>query len=178
MRPRMSGYWTTTALVSGPIFPISRSVSGSAVGYPAVMTATRTAPATPPTSRPTTNLRPFAGLSALTTLAILVQAFTAGQFVQQEGKDSWVTVHGVIADASWVLALITAAYAFFRLRAARPDLVRWSAVLFAVTLAQTGIGHLITDEGQDGWIAVHVPLAVLIFALTGWLTLRAVRAAR
>lgn len=154
-------------------------MSGSASGYRAVMTATRTAPAaTPSTTRAPANLRPFAVLSALTTLAILIQAITAGQFVQQEGKDSWVTVHGVIADASWVLALITAAYGFFRLRAARPDLVRWSIVLFAVTLAQTGIGHLITDEGQDGWIAVHVPLAVLIFGLTGWLTLRAARAAR
>ena len=104
----------------------------------------------------------FSALIGVSTTAILLQAVTAGQFVRQEGKDSWVTVHGVIADASWVLALATAAYAFFRVRERRPDLFRWAAVLFVITLAQTGIGRLITDEGQDGWIPIHVPLAVLI----------------
>lgn len=122
--------------------------------------------------------RAFAVLSALTTLAILLQAVTAGQFVQREGQDSWVTVHGVIADASWVLALITAGYGFRKLRSTHRLLVDAAVVLFIATLAQTGIGHLITDDGQDGWIAVHVPLAVVIFGLTGWLTLRAVRTSR
>jgi hypothetical protein len=136
---------------------------------------------TRPTSEPATKDRParsFAVLSALTTLAVLLQAVTAGQFVQREGRDSWVTVHGVIADASWVLALITAGYGFVKLRGTHRTLVDAAVVLFIVTLAQTGIGHLITDDGQDGWIALHVPLAVVISGLTGWLTLRAVRTAR
>lgn len=141
------------------------------------MTATRTAPPAAAPSATTTFPR-FALLSALTTLGILLQAITAGQFVQRESEDGWVTVHGVVADASWVLALVTAAYGYLRLRRVQPGLVRWSVGLFVATLAQTGIGHLITDEGQDGWIAVHVPLAVAIFGLTGWLTLRSLQELR
>lgn len=141
------------------------------------MTTTRTAPAPPATHRSPADLI-FPVLSVLTTLAILVQAITAGQFVQRDGRDSWVTAHGVIADASWVLALLAAGVAFLRLRRRRPDLFRWSVVLFVLTLAQTGIGHLITDKGQDGWIGLHVPLAVVIFGLTGWLTLRSVQDGR
>jgi hypothetical protein len=115
----------------------------------------------------------FAILTGLTSLAIFVQAITAGQFVSQQGHDSWVTVHGIIADVAWGLALITAAWAVFTLRRAAPALVVAAIVLFVLTLAQTGIGHLITDNGQDGWIAVHVPLAFVIFGLTLWLSLRA-----
>jgi hypothetical protein len=48
-----------------------------------------------------------------------------------------------------------------------------SATLFVLDLAQTGIGHLIIDEGQDGLILVHVPLAFLLFGLTIWLSVRA-----
>ena len=152
---------------------------GARPGYPASMTSSSTMtrpPAEPAVSSRST--RTFAVLSALTTLAVLLQAVTAGQFVQREGQDSWVTVHGVIADASWVLALITAGYGFRKIRDTHRPLVRAAAALFVITLAQTGIGHLITDDGQDGWIAVHVPLAVVIFGLTGWLTLHAVRVAR
>lgn len=60
-------------------------------------------------------------------------------------------MHGVIADISWVMALITAAYAFKTLRASHPRRVVWCATLFVIVLAQTGIGHLITDDGHD-WL--------------------------
>jgi hypothetical protein len=119
--------------------------------------------------------RPFALLTGLTTLAICVQAITAGQFVNQDGKDGWVTVHGVVADASWVLALATAVVAFLTIRRVQLRLVVASAALFVITLAQTGIGHLITDDGKDGLIGVHVPLAFVIFGLTAWLFVRALR---
>lgn len=39
------------------------------------------------------------------------------------------------------------------LRRAVPGLVVAAVVLFVLTLAQTGIGHLITGHGDDGWIA-------------------------
>jgi hypothetical protein len=123
-------------------------------------------------------LTAFAALSGLTSLAIFLQAVSAGQFVSQPGKGSWVTVHGVVADVSWGLALITAVYAAITLRRVVPRLVVAAAVLFVLTLAQTGIGHLITDKGEDGWIAVHVPLAFVIFGLTLWLSLRTALARR
>lgn len=114
----------------------------------------------------------------LTTVAIFCQAVIAGQFVSQRGGDAWVTAHGVVADLSWGLTLVSAAYAWFALRHHFPVLVRWSAALFAVTLAQTGIGHLITDYGMDWLIAVHVPLAFFVFAAAGYLSVWAVRVRR
>ena len=111
----------------------------------------------------------------ITTVAIFCQAVIAGQFVSQEGKDSWVEVHGVVADISWVLTLLCAGYAFFALRTFFPVLVRWSGVLFVATLLQTGVGHLITDMDMDWLIMVHVPLAFVVFAAAGYLSVWAVR---
>lgn len=114
-------------------------------------------------------------LIGLTSSAILLQAVTAGVFVDQSGRDSWVTVHGLIADATWVLALVTAIVAFRSVRRARPELWVGSATLFVLALAQTGLGHLITDGGMDGLIVVHVPLAMIVFGLAIWLAVTAAR---
>lgn len=48
-------------------------------------------------------------------------------------------------------------------------------MLFVVTLIQTGIGHLITDKGMDWLIMVHVPLAFVVFAAAGYLSVWAIR---
>jgi hypothetical protein len=110
-----------------------------------------------------------------TSAAILVQAVTAGVFVGKTGADSWVTVHGLVADLSWVLALVTAVIGFLSIRRATPRLEYWAIALFVLTLAQTGLGHLITDYKDDWIIEVHVPLAMVIFGLTVWITVRAGR---
>src|SRR5689334_23025758 len=60
----------------------------------------------------------------VTTTAIFCQAILAGMFVSQDGRDGWITAHGVVADASWVLTLISAAYAYFRLQHHFPVLWR------------------------------------------------------
>ena len=123
--------------------------------------------------------RLFVRLVGLTALAILLQAVIAGVFVNQDGHDGWITVHGVVADLTWVTALVTAAYAFRRVRP-RGNRRLWlgAALLFLLTLAQTGIGHLITDQGMDGLIVVHVPLALIIFGLATWLSLTSAMARR
>jgi hypothetical protein len=120
-------------------------------------------------------LKRYAVLAVLTSVAIFCQAVTAGQFVNKDGADSWITVHGVTADVSWVLALLTAVYALKAIRSSQPALACCSAILFVITLAQTGIGHLITDNGDDGLVAIHIPLAFLIFGLTIWISGRALR---
>ena len=128
----------------------------------------------PPASR----IKTMTALIWLTTVAVFCQAIIAGQFVSQDGQDGWITVHGVVADISWVLALISTGYAYAALRTQFPILVRWTAALFVVTLAQTGIGHLITDKGMDWLIPVHVPLAFVVFAIAGYLSVWAVRVRR
>ena len=125
-----------------------------------------------------TAVRRYAALAVVTSIAIFGQAVTAGQFVNKDGADNWIDVHGAIADVSWVLALITAIVAVWTLRGACPRLVTCSVILFVITLAQTGIGHLITDDSHDGLVAVHIPLAFVIFGLTTWIAAKAVALAR
>jgi hypothetical protein len=122
--------------------------------------------------------RSFTLLVALTSLAVLVQGITAGLFVNQEGRDGWVTVHGVIADVTWVSALGTAIVGFRTVRRMHHRLWLLTALLFVLALAQTGVGHLITDGGMDGLIIVHVPLAMVIFGLTIWLVVATAHARR
>lgn len=69
---------------------------------------------------PPGRLTAFAALTGLTSLVIFLQAVTAGQFVSQPGRTGWVTVHGVVADVAWGLALVTAIYAVAGLRRAVP----------------------------------------------------------
>jgi hypothetical protein len=137
-------------------------------------------PSTPVTgvAPPATAVKATTALVWITTAAIFCQAIIAGQFVSQEGKDGWITVHGVVADASWVLSLITVVFAFVTLRHHFPVMVQLAGALFVVTLAQTGIGHLITERGMDWLIAVHVPLAFVVFGVAGYLTVWAVRVRR
>jgi len=121
----------------------------------------------------------FVRLVGLTAVAVFLQAVTAGAFVSQAGRDGWVSVHGVMADVTWVLALVTAIYAFKHVRpAGHRRLWVGSAVLFVLALAQTGIGHLITDKGMAGLIVVHVPVAMVIFGLVTWLSFAAAVARR
>ncbi|MFZ0378968.1 MAG: hypothetical protein WCD11_06225 [Solirubrobacteraceae bacterium] len=40
------------------------------------------------------------------------------------------------------------------------------------------IGHLITDDGHDWLIEIHVPLTFVIFGLTIWITAQAITLAR
>jgi hypothetical protein len=115
----------------------------------------------------------FAALTGLTSLVIFGQAVIAGQLVSQPGQHGWVSVHDVVADVACGLSLVTAIYAAAALRRAGPGLVVAAAGLFVLVLAQTGIGNLITHRGDDGLIAVHVPLAFVIFGLTLWLSVRA-----
>lgn len=117
-------------------------------------------------------------LIGVTSTAILLQAVTAGVFVDQEGRDSWVTVHGLIADATWICALATAVVAFRRVRRTRPDVWFGAAALFVLALAQTGLGHLITDGGMDWLIVLHIPVAMIIFGLSIWLAVAAARSSR
>lgn len=104
-------------------------------------------------------------LSALTALAILAQAIIAGQFVSQDGKTGWIDAHNAAAYIVSALALVTTIGSWRTLRHQAPSLWRTAAVLFVLVIAQTGIGHAITDNGSDWLIGVHVPLAVIIYGV-------------
>ena len=126
-----------------------------------------------PTPAPRSALqKSFAPLAGLTSLAIFLQAITAGQFVSQEGRDAWIEGHNGVGYLTVLLAVATAVVSVILFRRRSPGIM-WAAVVLAVlTIVQLVIGHLITDAEQDGWIGLHVPLAFVIFGLTGWLAIR------
>lgn len=113
----------------------------------------------------TSSVRLALALSALTSLAVLAQAVIAGQFVSQTGKTGWIDAHNAAAYVVCALALVTTMASWRTLRHQAPRLWKTAAVLLVLALAQTGIGHAITDNASDWLIAVHVPLAVVIYGV-------------
>ncbi len=127
--------------------------------------------ATPVSSR---TIRLFTAFTGVTSLLIFLQAVTAGEFVSQEDRDPWIAVHGIVGNLTLLVALAVAIFTIVAFRASHRVLMWASITLFVLLLIQTVIGHLITEAKQDGWIGVHVPLALVVFALTVWLSIRAV----
>ncbi|CAN5322100.1 hypothetical protein BH11ACT4_BH11ACT4_17430 [soil metagenome] len=122
--------------------------------------------------------RAFAPLAGLTSLFILCQAVTAGEFVSQDDRDGWIMIHDMVGYVTLLLAIATAVVGVIAFRKTSVALVWGSVVLAVLVVVQTVIGHLVTDLEQDGWIGVHVPLALVVFGITIWLAIRSAAQAR
>lgn len=116
----------------------------------------------------------FAALVGLTALAILMQAVFAGEFVDRaHTSGGWLDAHDVGGDVAAGLAVVAAAHAFATLRAAARSLALGAGVLAVLVIAQVAIGHAITSNGDDGLLALHIPMALAAFGLTIWLSVKA-----
>jgi heme A synthase len=121
----------------------------------------------------------YSSLIGLTSLAILLQGLWAGLFIR-EGQDfdasssqsRWVEVHDWGARVAMVLALASLVVAAIRLRRRR-DLLIGTAVLFLALILEAWIGGEIGDH--PSWPSLHIPLAMLLMALSVWLPFRATR---
>ena len=107
----------------------------------------------------------FAALTGVTSLAILLQGVFAGEFINKADKGVWLTAHNVNAFVVVALAVMTAVFAYVKLREARGLWIR-SFVLAVLVVIQVGIGDAITHDGHDWLLVIHVPLAMLVFGLT------------
>jgi hypothetical protein len=119
-------------------------------------------------------LKGFSALVGVTSLAVFVQAITAGEFVSQEHRKGWITAHDIVADVLAVLALATMIFAIVVLRKSSRPLLIGSIVLFVLVVAQISIGQQITGNHQDWLIGIHVPLAFIIFGIAIWLPIQSV----
>jgi FtsH-binding integral membrane protein len=119
-------------------------------------------------------LKGFSALVGVTSLAIFLQAVTAGEFVSQDHRDGWISAHNVVADIVAVLALATMVFTIVALRKTGRALLVGTIVLFVLVVVQIFIGQEITGNKQDWLIGIHVPLAFIIFAVAIWLPIRAV----
>jgi hypothetical protein len=130
---------------------------------------------------PASGVRAFASLTGLTSLGILVEAVIAGQFIGKKHEHTLISTHGMIANVIILLSLITVILAWRLDRQTRGPLLVGSGVLFVLVVVQTILGHLISDGHHTALTVVHVPVALLVFGLTIWLSLQAAvisRAAR
>jgi heme A synthase len=123
-----------------------------------------------------TNSALLSSLAGVTSLGVLLQGLWAGLFVPV-GKggpynDTWVSVHSWGARITLLLALVTTVVAFVRHRARR-DLWIGALVLTVLIVVESVLGASISDGSSRGAATVHVPLALLIMALTVWLPFRA-----
>ena len=138
-----------------------------------------TAPTEQPGGGPLARSGPiFAALTGLTALAILLQAVFAGEVIAPHSSGGWLTAHNANAYVAIALAAITAIYALTALRRSAPALAIGSTVLALLLIVQTIIGHAITADNDNGLLVIHVPLAMLVFALTIWWSVRARTARR
>jgi hypothetical protein len=112
----------------------------------------------------------FAALTGLTSLAILLQAVFAGEFIDRAHRGGWLSAHNANADVVVALAVLSALYAVARLRVSARPLMIGSVVLAVLVIVQTVIGHAITDNNHDGLLVIHVPLALIVFGLTIWIS--------
>jgi hypothetical protein len=115
----------------------------------------------------------FAALVGLVALEILLQGVFAGVFIQPGRHPGALNAHDVNADVTIGVSLVAMIYALVLLRRAGRSLVIGSIVLFLLLVAQDSIGHAITGSSDDSLEAVHVPIALLAFGLTIWLSARA-----
>lgn len=118
----------------------------------------------------------FSSFAGLTSLGVLLQALWAGLFVPvAKGgpyDDAWVNVHNWGARVTLLLAVITAVVGFVTVRGRR-ELWIGAVVLAVLVAVEVGLGSAISDDGSGAAAAVHIPLALVIMALTVWLPLRA-----
>lgn len=117
-------------------------------------------------------------LAGLTSLGVLLQALWAGLFLPVgkggDYRDTWVEVHSWGSRITLLLALATVIVAFVRHRARR-DLWGGALALTVLIVLESILGAAISDGDSRAAAAIHVPLALLIMALTVWLPLRARR---
>lgn len=143
------------------------------------MTAPTTASVRPDTVPDDTGRRRvYSALAGVAALAVLLQGLWAGLFLEHDGgrdsASSWIDVHAVGGEVAIVFAVLAAAWALFRLRS-RKDLLYGAIVLIVLLVVEAYLGGLIRDDGQDSLTPVHIPLAMVVMAVSVWLPLRAAR---
>src|SRR4051794_27444839 len=123
--------------------------------------------------------RAYTVLMALTAIALLLQGLWAGIFLEHDGKreaaGSWIDVHARGGEVALTLAALATVLAFVRVRARR-DLWLGGAALTLLLVIESYLGGLIRAQGKDPLTAVHIPLAMAIIGLAGWLLARCRRA--
>jgi len=117
----------------------------------------------------------FSALIGSAALVILLQAVSAGLFLEHDGKRNaasiWIELHNLGGNLAIILALAATVVGVLKLRPRR-DLWIGSAVLTALLVSESGLGMAIRDNHLDALTAVHIPLSMIIMSIGVWLPMR------
>jgi hypothetical protein len=118
-----------------------------------------------------TAVKAISAIVGTMSLGILVQAVTGGIFARETNHKGLINAHSGIAYLIAVLAVaaVVVAFVMWRGRAGGQLVIAETVAMLIAVAAQIGIGQKIGDLGKGGThpglLAIHIPLALIIFGL-------------
>lgn len=118
-----------------------------------------------------TAVKAIAAIVGVLSLGVLAQAATAGVFVREQHRDGWINAHAGVAYVVALLALaaVVVALGMWRGKAGAQVVIAETVTLLVAVVIQIGIGPQIGDLDKagthPGLLALHIPLALIIFGL-------------
>ncbi len=118
-----------------------------------------------------TAIKAISAIVGLISLGVLVQAATSGVFIREQHRQGWIDAHSGVAYLIGLLSLIAVVVAgvMWRGKVGAAVVVAETVALLVAVIIQIGIGVQIGDLGaagsHPGLLALHVPLALIIFGL-------------
>lgn len=109
-------------------------------------------------------------LAGLVLAGVLVQGVSAGLFLGHVDAAGWLRVHQVTAIATMVVA-VAAVVVAIRARTG----VASTVGMLVLLVVETGLGQAIIENHARALVAVHVPVAVLLVAVSAYLVTAAPR---
>ena len=129
-----------------------------------------TAPAASEQPSPTA-VKSIAALVGALSLGVLIEAVTGGIFAREKSRKGWINFHSGLAYVIALLALaaVVVAFRMWRGKVGAQLVIGETLALLVALVIQIGIGQQIGDLDKGGThpglLAIHIPLALLIFGL-------------
>jgi hypothetical protein len=118
-----------------------------------------------------TAIKAIAALVGTVSLGVLVQAVLGGIFAREKDHGGLINAHQGIAYLMALVALAAVVVAFmsWRGKVGGPVVVAETLAMFVAVVVQIAVGQEIGDLGKGGThpglLAIHIPLALIIFGL-------------
>jgi hypothetical protein len=122
-----------------------------------------------------TAAKAIAALVGVISLLVLVQAVTGGLVSREGGHKGLINAHSGMAYLIGLLALaaVVVAVVMWRGKAGGQMVLAETVALLIFVVIQIGIGQQIGDigkSGHPGLLALHIPVALIVFGLAGHLS--------
>jgi hypothetical protein len=119
-----------------------------------------------------TAIKAMAALSGCVSLGILIQAVTGGVLSRDSGHKGLINAHTGVAYLVAVVALaaVVVAFMMWRGKAGASIVIGETVAMLVGAVILIGIGQQIGDVSEagkhPGLLALHIPIAVLVFGIS------------